>query len=123
MEERLRFKLRGAEETDVIANPPSACATATGAAAFYRVTRPPVDAEGMAGDHGGAVRGQEGDRAGHVARLDAPLDRLCQPDLGEVLLGVAFLGARAPGQAGEPLAPSSTASARVKPTTAPLLAM
>jgi hypothetical protein len=34
MEERLRFKLRGAEETDVIANPPGACATATGAAAF-----------------------------------------------------------------------------------------
>jgi hypothetical protein len=38
--------------------------------------------------------------AGQVTRLDAPADRLPPPDLLEVLLGVAFLRARAPGQAG-----------------------
>ncbi|HEY1324534.1 MAG TPA: hypothetical protein VGF32_30020 [Streptosporangiaceae bacterium] len=38
--------------------------------------------------------------AGQVPRLDAPAERLRPPDLLEVLLGVAFLRARAPGQAG-----------------------
>jgi hypothetical protein len=41
-----------------------------------------------------------GHRAGQVTRFDAPGDRLRPPDLLEMLLGVAFLRARAPGQAG-----------------------
>ena len=129
MEERLRFKLRGAEETDVIANPPGACATATGAAAFYRVTRPPsmrrVWPVIMAASSETRKATGPAMSPGSTLRLTACASRTsvkCSSGLPSSAPGLLVR----PGAMAftvMPLAPSSTASARVKPTTAPLLAM